>query len=97
MFFKTPSRYSAGLDNCSYLVIVPAAVSYCFYCDRYGPRETERRDEFSIKGQIHCEFKFATFSSSQQRYSHMREPEEQHYSSILEQALKPAVILVSIS
>ena len=62
---------------------------------RYGPREVLKKEEFSMKGQLSCEFKFATFSC-QNRRSHQQDGEEKDFSVQLLEALEPAVCLVSI-
>ena len=53
-----------------------------------------RKEEFSMKGQITCEFKYATFSCSYRR-QHQQDNEEKDYSVQLLEALEPAVCLVS--
>ena len=76
---------------------------YSFVCEfimlilflfRYGPREITRREEFSMKGQLTCEFKFATFSC-QLRRQHQPDNQEKDLSIQLLEALEPAVCLVS--
>ena len=62
-------------------------------CSRYGPREVTRREDFSMQGQLNCEFKYATFSCTSRR-QHMMDSEEKDISALLYQALSPAVILV---
>merc|ERR1712168_462264 len=44
-------------------------------CAVYGPREVSKREDFSLKGQIYCELKFATFSSLKRR-QHQQDSEE---------------------
>jgi len=61
-------------------------------CAVYGPRESQRQHEFSEKGKISCEFKFAPFSCWQIR-QHIQDSEEKEFSSFVVQALKPAVCL----
>lgn len=63
-------------------------------CSVYGPREVKKRDEFSMEGQLCCDFKFATFSCPQRR-SHLSDNEEKELSQQLLNALSPAVCLVS--
>ena len=65
---------------------------FSFYS--YGPREVTRRDEWSMRGQLMCEFKFATFSR-QQHQGHQQSAEEKDLSAIIQDALIPAVCLVS--
>jgi len=61
-------------------------------CAVYGPREVTRREDFSMKGQLNCEIKFATFSGVHRR-QHMQDAEERDISVILTQSLEPAVRL----
>ncbi|KAM7429889.1 Exosome complex component MTR3 [Porites harrisoni] len=61
-------------------------------CAVYGPRESSRQQEFSQKGKLTCEFKFAPFSCWQRR-QHMQDSEEKEFSSFVVQALEPAVCL----
>ncbi|KAL5015201.1 hypothetical protein ScPMuIL_009471 [Solemya velum] len=61
-------------------------------CAVYGPREIARREEFSWKGQITCEFKFATFSCLHRRQP-QQDGEEKDFSVQLLEALEPAVCL----
>ncbi|ESO83192.1 hypothetical protein LOTGIDRAFT_236786 [Lottia gigantea] len=61
-------------------------------CAVYGPREVIRKEDFSMKGQITCEFKFATFSCKKKR-GHQQDSEEKDYSVQLLEALEPAVQL----
>lgn len=61
-------------------------------CAVYGPRQVSRREDFSLKGMLTCEFKFSTFSCKYRR-QHQQDNEERDYSSILLQALEPAVRL----
>jgi len=62
-------------------------------CYSYGPRETRLRDEFSLLGQITCDLKFATFSSTA-RGQHQQSSEEKDASMLVKEALAPAVQLV---
>lgn len=63
---------------------------------RYGPREVTKKEEFSMKGQLTCEFKFATFSCRVRR-QYQQDNEERDYSCQLQDALEPAVRMVSLS
>lgn len=63
--------------------------SFC----RHGPREVTKREEFSLKGQLQCEFKYAPFSR-EIRQPHIPSNEEKEIGRILEMALEPAVMLV---
>ncbi|XP_019618805.1 PREDICTED: exosome complex component MTR3-like [Branchiostoma belcheri] len=58
----------------------------------YGPREISRREEFTMKGRLCCELKFATFSCRQRR-QHIQDNQERDGSLIVLQALEPAVCL----
>ena len=60
---------------------------------RYGPREVIKKEEFSMKGQLSCEFKFATFSCRERR-GYQQDGEEKDFSVQLLEALEPAVCLV---
>lgn len=61
---------------------------------RYGPREVAKKEEFSMKGQITCDFKYATFSCKYRR-QHQQDNEEKDLSVQLLEALEPAVCLVT--
>jgi len=61
-------------------------------CAVYGPREVTRREDFSMKGQLNCEIKFATFSGELRRH-HQQDAQEKDLSVIIQQALEPAVRL----
>jgi len=61
-------------------------------CAVYGPRESPRQQEFSQKGKLTCELKFAPFSCWQRR-QHIQDSEEKEFSSFVVQALEPAVCL----
>lgn len=63
------------------------------FMHRYGPREVVRKEEFSMQGQLTCEFKFTTFSCRQRR-QHQQDTEEKDFSVQLLEALEPAVLLV---
>lgn len=61
-------------------------------CAVYGPRAVIKKEEFSMKGQLTCEFKFTTFSCKHRR-QHQQDSEEKDYSVQLLEALEPAVLL----
>ncbi|KAI0210969.1 Exosome complex component MTR3 [Lamellibrachia satsuma] len=61
-------------------------------CSVYGPREVTRREDFSMKGQLMCELKFATFSC-QKRRGHQADKRDSEYSLLLQNALEPAILL----
>ena len=74
---------SLKIHNCRYFRI------------RYGPREVTRREDFSMKGQLMCELKFATFSC-QKRRGHLADKRDSEYSLLLQNALEPAILLVRL-
>lgn len=61
-------------------------------CSVYGPREIARRRDFTFKGQINCEFRFAQYSCPIRRQP-LNDGEAQQFSQLLEEALAPAVCL----
>ncbi|XP_050413061.1 exosome complex component MTR3 [Patella vulgata] len=61
-------------------------------CAVFGPREVMRKEDFSMKGQLTCEFKFATFSCKKKR-QHQQDAEEKDLSVQLLEAFEPAVQL----
>ncbi|KAL3890967.1 hypothetical protein ACJMK2_003233 [Sinanodonta woodiana] len=61
-------------------------------CAVYGPREVIRKEDFSMKGLLTCEFRFATFSCRERR-QHQQDVEEKDYSVQLLEALEPAICL----
>lgn len=63
-------------------------------CSVFDPREIPNKSEFSINGELYCEFKFATFSCEKRR-NFVRDPEEKELSVSLKRALEPAVCRVS--
>lgn len=58
----------------------------------FDPREIPNKTEYSQKGELYCEFKYATFSCPNRRM-HQQDPEEKQNSIVLKQALEPAVCL----
>eukprot|EP00058_Branchiostoma_floridae_P000625 XP_002586113.1 hypothetical protein BRAFLDRAFT_109996 [Branchiostoma floridae] len=58
----------------------------------YGPREIARREEFTMKGRLCCELKFATFACRRRR-QHIQDNQEKDGALIVLQALEPAVCL----
>lgn len=56
----------------------------------FDPREIPNRSEYSLKGEIYCQFKYAPFSCPKRR-QHQQDSEEKQNSAILKQALEPAV------
>ncbi|GFN97500.1 exosome complex component mtr3-like, partial [Plakobranchus ocellatus] len=68
---------------------------YCFVLEllcSYGPREVLRREDFSLKGQLTCDFKFTTFSCRQRR-QYQQDSQEKDLSVLVLEALEPAVCL----
>lgn len=56
----------------------------------FDPREIPNKSEYTSKGQIYCEFKYAPFSCSKRRL-HQQDAEELQCSAIMKQALEAAV------
>ncbi|CAH0551050.1 unnamed protein product [Brassicogethes aeneus] len=56
----------------------------------FDPREIPNRTDYSLKGEIDCEFKFAPFSCPKRKLQ-QQDSEEKHYSAIMKQALESAV------
>jgi len=63
-------------------------------CSVYGPREVPKKSDFSLNGQLFCEFKFAPFSCKKKR-GHQQDNEELEISRLLRESLSAAVCLVS--
>ncbi|KAL4234506.1 Nuclear receptor coactivator 7 [Mactra antiquata] len=61
-------------------------------CAVYGPRAVIKKEEFSMKGQLRCDFKYTTFSCKYRR-QYQQDNEEKDYSVQLLEALEPAVLL----
>ncbi|XP_049763666.1 exosome complex component MTR3-like [Schistocerca cancellata] len=59
-------------------------------CSVFDPREIPRKSEYSINGELYCEFKYAPFSCKKRR-GHQQDSEEKQYSLMLRRALEPAV------
>jgi len=62
-------------------------------CSVFDPREVHNKTGYCVKGELFCEFKFASFSH-RKRKLHQQDAEEKEYSLILQRALEPAVCLV---
>ncbi|XP_044746635.1 exosome complex component MTR3-like [Coccinella septempunctata] len=56
----------------------------------FDPREIPNRTDYSSKGEIYCEFKFAPFSCSKRRL-HQQDSQEKEYSSVMKKALESVV------
>lgn len=57
----------------------------------FNPREIPNRTDYSAKGEIYCEFKFAPYSCSKRRL-HQQDAQEKEYSSIMKKAIEPVVL-----
>lgn len=62
-------------------------------CSIYGPREVQKKSDFSLNGQLFCELKFAPFACKKRR-GHQQDNEELELSGLLREALEAAVCLV---
>ncbi|CAH0475638.1 unnamed protein product [Peronospora belbahrii] len=63
-------------------------------CAVYGPRtDTRARREFSKEGQLVCDVKYAPFADKLARRERGQDPDETELSTILQEALAPAVML----
>ncbi|KAK7578154.1 hypothetical protein V9T40_010359 [Parthenolecanium corni] len=60
-------------------------------CSVFDPREIPNKSEYSINGELYCEFKFAPFSTHK-RHGYIRDAAEREYSVYLRKALEPAVM-----
>lgn len=56
----------------------------------FDPREIPNKSDFSLKGELYCEFKYAPFSCPVRR-SHQLDDEEKQNSIIMKQSLESAV------
>jgi len=56
----------------------------------YGPREIQKRSDFTMKGLISCEFKFAPFACTSRR-AHQADAEELELSLLLKECLESTV------
>ncbi|XP_045474360.1 exosome complex component MTR3-like [Harmonia axyridis] len=56
----------------------------------FDPREIPNRTDYSSKGEIYCEFKFAPFSCSKRRL-HQQDSQEKEFSSVMKKALESVV------
>jgi len=61
----------------------------------FDPREISNRSDYSLKGEIYCEFKFAPFSCPKRRL-HQQDNEEKQYSCIMKKALESTVCLYEL-
>ena len=61
-------------------------------CGIYGPREVQKKSDFRLNGQLHCELKFPPFSC-QKRRGHQQDNEEIEMSHLIREALEAAVCL----
>lgn len=58
----------------------------------FDPREIPNKNDYCLKGEVYCEFKFAPFSCIKRRL-HQQNNEEKHFSSIMKKALESAICL----
>lgn len=65
-------------------------------CSVFDPREIPNRSEYSVNGELYCDFKFAPFSCEKRR-GYLKDAEEREYSISLRRALEPAVMRVCFS
>lgn len=56
----------------------------------FDPREIPNRQDYSLKGELHCEFKFAPFSCKKRKL-HQQDTEEKNFSALMKQALESTV------
>ncbi|XP_043482147.1 exosome complex component MTR3-like [Leptopilina heterotoma] len=59
-------------------------------CSVFDPREIPNKSNYTHQGELFCEFKFATFSTSKRKI-HQQDSEEKEYSCVMQRALEPAV------
>ncbi|XP_014216517.1 exosome complex component MTR3 [Copidosoma floridanum] len=59
-------------------------------CSVFDPREIPNKSNYTMQGELFCEFKFASFASKR-RKGHSQDAEEKQYSLIMQRALEPAV------
>lgn len=76
----TQAKGSAYIENGKTKVIVSV----------FDPREIPNKTEYSSKGELFCQFKYAPFSCSRRR-QHQQDAEEKQNTAILKQALESAV------
>ena len=67
-------------------------------CSVYGPRDIPRRDDYDFKvANLNCEFRFASFACLMERRGTLSQRDqaldEKNFSSIIEEALKPSILL----
>nr|CAD7416336.1 unnamed protein product [Timema cristinae] len=60
-------------------------------CSVYDPREIPGKTDYSMNGELYCEFKFAPFSCITRR-GHQHDTEEKELSLNLKRALEPACV-----
>lgn len=56
----------------------------------FDPREIPNKTEYSLKGELYCQFKYAPFSCAKRR-QHQQDAEEKQNTAVLKQALESAV------
>lgn len=56
----------------------------------FDPREIPNKTEYSLKGELYCQFKYAPFSCTKRR-QHQQDAEEKQNTAIIKKALESAV------
>ncbi|XP_022907300.1 exosome complex component MTR3-like [Onthophagus taurus] len=56
----------------------------------FDPREIPNKNEYSLNGELYCEFKYAPFSCPKRKL-HQQDGEEKQNSIVMKQALEPVV------
>ncbi|XP_066152589.1 exosome complex component MTR3 isoform X2 [Euwallacea fornicatus] len=61
----------------------------------FDPREIPKKNDYGLKGEIFCEFKYAPFSCTKRKL-YQQNAEEKLYSSIMKKALESTVCLFEL-
>ncbi|XP_068989601.1 exosome complex component MTR3 isoform X3 [Neodiprion pinetum] len=59
-------------------------------CSVFDPREIPNKNEYSLQGELFCEFKYAPFACAKRRI-HQQDAEEKEFSLVMQRSLEPAV------
>ena len=59
----------------------------------FGPKEVQRRSDFSVTGTLSAEFKFAPFASERRRAAGVTDPEADELGLVISEALSSSVCL----
>ncbi|XP_046734008.1 exosome complex component MTR3-like isoform X1 [Diprion similis] len=59
-------------------------------CSVFDPREIPNKNEYSLQGELFCEFKYAPFACAKRRI-HQQDSEEKEFSLVMQRSLEPAV------